>query len=374
MMTMSLKERRQRGSILAEFAPTLFVIFITSFFPLMNLIGVVTGAATVMLVTTEAASNAAAQETYPNSLEAMSSDATKFLQGDFAKFAHIEAAGGYHNCGIDLYTQVTNTNGTINSVGPNTPVSPPVDLTDNVYEFAATCNYFVGPFISLGNIPGFGQIPGVGAPFRLVFRATRMVEHPAGLATTAGGNDSADSNGAAPSLFDRSVTPSGNTAAAAYNYYGEWRDPKIFDQIAAAGQTVVSINVVVIDASKPWQPSGVVINPRQIAWIDTNAVGAWQVAPTDSVLDANGYGGITNGISYMMRNSSAGGLIAYNGSSPPPVVPNNGGYSQPGLFLVGDTLTNYNLPNSGPLNFMINDNDLTDNSGTQVVRIIVTQG
>src|ERR1700733_5096574 len=113
MMTMSLKERRQRGSILAEFAPTLFVIFITSFFPLMNLIGVVTGAATVMLVTTEAASNAAAQETYPNS-------------------------------GIDLYTQVTNTNGTINSVGPNTPVSPPVDLTDNVYEFAATCNYFVG--------------------------------------------------------------------------------------------------------------------------------------------------------------------------------------------------------------------------------------
>ena len=125
MMTMSLKERRQRGSILAEFAPTLFVIFITSFFPLMNLIGVVTGAATVMLVTTEAASNAAAQETYPNSLEAMSSDATKFLQGDFAKFAHIEAAGGYHNCGIDLYTQVTNTNGTINSVGPNTPVSPP---------------------------------------------------------------------------------------------------------------------------------------------------------------------------------------------------------------------------------------------------------
>jgi hypothetical protein len=372
---MSLKKRRPSGSILAEFAPTLFVIFISSFFPLMNLIGVVTGAATVMLVTNEAASNAAAQENYSNSLEAISTGATKFLNGDFAKFAHIEAAGGYHNCGIDLYTKVTNTGGATSFVGPNTPVKPPVDLTDNVYEFAATCNYYVGPFISLSNIPGFGKIPGVGAPFRLVFQATKMVEHPSGLTNTTDSNASGDgSNDAAPSLFDRSLTSSGNSSASsAYNYLGEWRDPKIFDQIAAAGQTVVSINVVVIDASKPWQPSGISVNPGQTAWIDTNAVGAWEVAPNTTALDANGWTNDLDDIANMMKNSPAGGLIAYSGSVPPPVVPNNGGYSQPGLFTVGDTLTNYNLPNPGALNFMINDNDITDNSGTQVVRVIITQ-
>jgi hypothetical protein len=373
MIKVSLKQRRQSGNLLAEFAPTLFIIFITCFFPLMNLIGVCTGAVTVMLVTTEAASNAAAQESYANSLDAVSAGASRFLSGDFARFAHIQPAGGYHACGIDLYTQITSTDGVARQIGPNSPIPPPVDLTDNVYEFGAVSNYLIGPFVGLESVPFFGKIPGVGAPFRMVFRATRMVEHPHGLATTAaGGNDSSDtSGGSAPALFDRSIAPSNGTAAS-YNY-GEWRTPNIFDQIAAAGQTVVSINVVSVDAAKGWQASGVSISAGQTAWIDTNAVGQWLVAPNSTSLDANGWQNDLNDIANMMKNAPSGGLIGYGGSSPPTVVPNNGGYSQPGLFVVGDTLTNYKLANPGPLNFMINDNDITDNSGTQVVRVIVTQ-
>jgi hypothetical protein len=362
--------RRPTGTALTEFGPVLFVLMIVVFFPAVNLLGLATGAATLLLFTNEAVSSAACQEGYNNSLAAMSASASHQLNGGFAKFANLRATGGFASCGVDLYTRITNVTGQTTQVGPNEPLNTPVDLSDNIYEFIGISKCTIGPVISMSSVPLFSEVPGLGKPASLEIRATRMVEHPAGLTYATAG-----AGGQMPSVFSRALVSMGgsstSTPSAGYNY-AQWRLPNIFDQIAQAGQSVVSVNVTVVQSNQAWQQSGVMVMPGQSAWIDTSAVGTWNCAPNTAFYDANGQGAGAN-IYNVVKGAPGACLVGYYGSNPPVPVPLNSGVSGATLFFVGDTLTNHPLTGPGYLYFMMNDNCFQDNSGNQLVRIIVTQ-
>lgn len=90
--------------------------------------------------------------------------------------------------------------------------------------------------------------------------------------------------------------------------------------------------------------------------------------------DANG-SALLNGSVNEYNSVTAVALIGYVGT--PPAV-NMGmaaaNQSDPNMFFVGDTLTNYQLPNTGGLSFMCNTFANTTGivTGSQMVRIIIT--
>jgi hypothetical protein len=366
-LSLKVKRRTAKGSLIVEFGPVLFILFILVLIPLIDLISLATGAVTALLETNEAVSSAAVQEGYANSLNAMYTTCAKFFTSGFAKFTGLTPQYGYAACGMDLYIRTTPMSGAATLSPPNKPLSPPIDLTDNVYEFVGVNHCTIRPLISMEKIPILGSVPGLGQPAILQLSATHMVEHPTGLAYVT-----QSSGGSGPQPFPRLLT-SANPPANVSGYNYNWRDPDIFQQIANAGQTVVSQNVVVIYANQPWQSSGVSLASGQTAWIDTNAVGLWNVKVGGTFSDANGGADLRPPWAWTVDSTATGGsLIGFCGSNPPTPVQANGGTTSPNMFVVGDTLTNYQLPAPGSLSFMINDNHYQDNTGTQVVRIIVT--
>ena len=195
-----LKRRDMAGSSIAEFAPVMYVILLLFMFPRINLMGLATAAATILLGTNCAVSTAASQATYTTALQSVVSAENSFLQTGFAKFAGISANGGYQNCGVDLYTQVT-TYGSSSPVlvGPDTPVPPPINVTNHLYEYAAMGHFQIAPLIAMSGIPLVNQIPGIGQPIQMNFRAVKMVEHPQGLSFSA--PSSGSYSGALPGIF-----------------------------------------------------------------------------------------------------------------------------------------------------------------------------
>ena len=366
-----LQERKAYGNTIAEFGPTLFVLLLLFAFPLIDLLGIAISAATVILATNCAVGSAASQATYTSALQSAISAESSFLQSGFAKFANIIATGGYQNSGIDLYTQVT-TYGTTNPalVGPNTPVPPPINVTSQMYEYAAIGHFQIAPLINMSGVPLVNQIPGLAQPVQMSFRAVKMVEHPQGLSFDA--PSSGNYSGQLP-VFARTpiITANQTTTTVAANS-PIWRTPDIYNQIAAAGKTVVSTTIFTVYGNLNWQSPGITIHPGQTVWLDSNAVGSWGVSSLLS--DANG-SALLNGSVNEYNSVTAVALIGYVGT--PPAV-NMGmaaaNQSDPNMFFVGDTLTNYQLPNTGGLSFMCNTFANTTGivTGSQMVRIIIT--
>ena len=346
--------------------------------------GLATAAATIMLITYLAVGSAASQATYTSALASVVSSETSFLQTGLAKFAKITPTGGYQNCGVDLYTQVT-TYGTSTPVlvGPNSPVPPPIDATNQLYEYAANGQFEIAPLIGMSGIPLVNQIPGLGQPVQMHFSAVKMVEHPQGLSFNANSNGGTYS-GQLPLYSRTPIVTSGSSNQTSNSPI--WRTPDIFHQIANQGQTVVSTTVFVVHQDTtlvglPWQSSGITVLPGQNVWMDSNAIGEWQMCGNQ--FDANGlppatYDSVLPACYYDHR-FNGNGLIGYLGTPPffwdgHPAANQN----DPNEFFVGNTLTNYHLPSSGVLNFMANTcmhypGGQNQSSGDQLVRIIITQ-
>ena len=144
-----------------------------------------------------------------------------------------------------------------------------------------------------------------------------------------------------------------------------WRDPTIFQQIQAAGETVQSVNVVIVQATNPnWTPAGVNLHPGQKIWIATQAIGMWKwdaVTSTSPLTDANGSStemASAEGSDFKDENAPVGSLVGEFGTTNP--------------FMVGNTLINYSPQNSGAFGLCMNDaSTYTDNVGAQMVRVIV---
>ena len=259
------------------------------------------------------------------------------------------------------------------------PAVPSVDTVANIYELSVTSTYSVAPLINLSAVPILGAVPGLGQPVTLTFTANRPVEHPGGLQTVAAATGGAF--GGPSSYFSRVLSGSA-TDATASNV--TWRTPNIYQQIKNAHQTIVSVNVFVVQANNPnWTPSGVTVASGENVWIDTQAIGTWSYYPmsqqSSSVAslvqwDANG--------STFMRCSPNPDATALGGSLVG-VVGGGSVASNPNAFLVGDTLTNYSLTGAGQLYMMANLSSgqyasapsygAPSSWGAQMVRVIVTQ-
>ena len=359
--------RSQKGSLI-EFAPVLFILFSLILMPIIDLIALGTGTATLVLLTHKSATQAANSADYDTALEKMVQETNSDLKSGFAQFALIKPVKGYQNCGTDLWVKATNyRSGTTVNFGPNTPVPPPVDLSNNIYEYTARATCEVGPLVNMGLIPFLAGVPGLGRPATITFDATRSVEHPNGLdngQTLASLNK--DSGGNVPK-FDRSPT---GTPAIGLNNSG-WNYPNIYDAIAQAGQKVLAENVLIVKGTDDWVNTGLNVSPGQIVWVDSRADGAWSNNPGPTTFDANGE---ANGMAAWKVFSGAypGALIGCIGL-PPATTAATGALSSSQLFGVGKTLTSHPVTGSGAISLMINDNYRPNNQGLQVVRIIITQ-
>ncbi|MGD9679910.1 MAG: hypothetical protein AB7W16_01890 [Candidatus Obscuribacterales bacterium] len=189
---MRRKVRSNEGAALtAEFAPALFVFFLIVLFPLINLIGMATGASVVYFVAGQTAISAGNAASYPSALDQVQSTANTLVSSGFGQFAKLQPVGGYNGCGVDLYTTQTSVNSSnVTTSGPNTPLAVNPDTSNNLYSYDTVATYDVGPFVNMSAMPFIGGIPGVGKPARLTFSASRNIEHPDGLTgigSTVGG-------------------------------------------------------------------------------------------------------------------------------------------------------------------------------------------
>jgi hypothetical protein len=342
---------------IAEFAPALYVLFIIVLMPLLDLATTFVAGATQYLASNDFVAKAATQPDYPTALNSMANEAYQFQSSGLAQFVHMAANGGYTGCGDDLFVLSTDiASGTVTSSAANQPLGQPINTKNTMYEFSVRSQYSVSPLVNLSAVPLLGAIPGLGKPMEFVFVANRPVEHPGGLQAASGGNV----------VGGGSVTPfarvPGNPAVAATPSSVTWRTPAIYSLIQAAGQTVVNANVIIVQANNPnWTTTGLTISSGQKIWIDTNASGSWSVGgvPPYPAIDANGYAG-ANVNGGPLVSAPGGSLVGKVGTAGPP-------------FLVGDDRYNYPPAGTGALAMIINDGFMPDNTGAQMVRIIIVQ-
>lgn len=356
---------RSKNGKIAELPLVLFILFVLLALPLIDLLCIVMAFGAESLMTHECATAAASQRDFDKVLTAVNEVASTFKQSGLASFSKMVPVAGYKSSGVDLFIEASNfrTVGTTEKFAANTPVPPPIDQNNWVYECTAQSKFQVGPAISMSGIPFLADIPGLGKPVVLTTTASRAAEHPDGLC--GNGNKIASTSGL-PS-FNHNPTSSLTGPAAGPDGSG-WNYPGIYDAIKAKGQTVVSQDVIQVYANDGnWLQTSVGVLPGQFVWLDTRAAGQWTVLGNGTyITDANGYSG--NNSSWLHPNQPS--LVpSANWASLCGQVGNN----QP--FMVGNTLTNYAVNQTGNLKLIVNDTpgSYGDNVGLQTVRIIITR-
>lgn len=344
--------RSNKGQMMAEVAVTMCIFFCFFMFPLIDLLGLATSASTLVLLTHQTASAAAAQQSFAGALESISNESNTFANSSFAKFAKITPTGGFKKSGIDLYITVTNfhTNKTT-VIGPNLPLPSSADELQNIYEYTCKCNYLIEPLMPMASVPLISEIPGLGKPTNLRFAASRAIEH---LVIPK-----LNSNVAMlPQILNTSSSSSSTSSTATDPTGGGWNNPQIYQQIAAAGQHVVSSDVLIVDAvNENWTVSRAYAAAGQRVWIDTRADGQWSGSSVSQPFDANGYS------PPMIAGMPAGALEGRVGDTGAP-------------YMSGKTQFNFSPPaGSGYVQFRFNDNpgQFYMNNGEMIVRVIVTE-
>jgi hypothetical protein len=348
------------GSTLAELPLTLTILVFFVVMPMIDLVGLATGACTAYLLAHETASRASQQRRYADAVDSIQTTAASFNQTGFSHFAKMVPVGGYGGSGVDLYVDASNyrTNMT-NRFGPNSPVPAPIDLSSWVYECTTQATFEIGPTIDLSFVPLLGLVPGLGKPALLTYCASRAAEHATGLEQSAppGGNNN---GGSVPPL---NQTPSQTNFSGILQ--SGWDLPNIYELIAAAGQTPVSEQVVVVDANNwQWTDTGINVGPGQKVWLDLRADGSWTNKSSGIPMsDANGIPEPFQN-TFVDPNAGAAALIGKVGSSTP--------------FFVGTSFQNYAPGSVGEVSLICNDtpnspSSYVDNVGKQTVRVILTQ-
>jgi len=178
---------RRRNGNTAEFGPALLILFLFAIFPLINLLGLGTGEATVYLLAQEAANHTSQANNYSDALASMQSIANQFMGTGFAAFAKLVPMGGYNSCGANLWVQQTAVaSQQATMYGPNQGVNNPIDANANIYEYSVHARYQCGPLINLSAVPLIGSVPGLGPPATLMVCVNRAVEFPDGLIASGG--------------------------------------------------------------------------------------------------------------------------------------------------------------------------------------------
>jgi hypothetical protein len=370
--------RNNRGSSeLSEFAPVLYIMFLLILLPLLDIVTVFVAGTTQYLATNDFAAKAATQADFSSALNSMANEAYQFQANGLAQFVHMVPEGGYTGCGDDMYVLTTDIGtGTVASSAANLPLNQPIDTKAKIYELSVKSIYSVSPLVSLAAVPVLGNVPGLGQPVTLTFVANRPVEHPGGLQAAANGG--VVGAGSVTNFARVNDNPGVSPPPTSIT----WRTPDIFKQIQAAGQTVVTVNVLNIQANYNnlptappggWVATGIVVQPGEKVWLDTQATGVWGCPGFLNNGDANGQANTPNwGANYDLAVNNMQ-LIGYIGS--PPILPygfSSGGTNDPRFIPSGDTLLNFPINYTGPISMACNDNQIGD-YGSQMVRVIITK-
>ncbi len=179
--------RRARNStgtaaLSAEFVSALVVFILIILFPMIDLICLTTGAATVYLTAKHCASKAGSSPTFSDALKNAESAAYQMEKSGFGEFAKLYPVHGFNDSGMDLYITETNINTNVSTrTGPNSPFVSVLDTQNCIYSYDAEVTYKVGPFVKLRWVPFIGSVPGLGRAAPLTFTASSHIEHPDGL-------------------------------------------------------------------------------------------------------------------------------------------------------------------------------------------------
>lgn len=350
--------RKQTGAAgIAEFAPTLAVLFLITF-PLINLLGVVCGYSCAALAAWQGARKASVANALSQGLQSMAQESFKISASGFGSFAKMKAIRGYAQSGADLYIRATNIyNGKTTTYGPNSGVPAPIDTASNIYECSARATFDVGPLVPMGYVPVLKDVPGLGCPARFAVTWDRAAEHPEGLVEE---QQDPTLTGGSSDLNLGSLLAQGNSSLVTELKNGGWNHPSIYDQIKAAGKEVIFDDVLQVDSRDfPWTDTGATYMPGDSLWIDFRSEGLWSAGTINyGYYDANG-------------DVNGGALIGKVGGTAQPAN------SDPS-FVVGVSCLNYQPSGSGKLFLRIDDDMVdpelfSDNDGLQSVRVIVAR-
>lgn len=349
-----------------EFVLCLSVFFLLIVVPLIDLLGLASGLATLCLLTHQAVSKASVQNRHSKALSALESEADAITDSGFGRFARLVPIEGYRNCGVDLFVTATNCKDqSTQTSNANQLLSGLIDPSTYVYEYTARSVFDVGPIVSLKAIPMLDQVPGLGRPATVSFSANRVIEHLDAISPERGRKAG---RGSKLSLNPDSQSGNGNGGVS---NVGGWNYPNLYQMIADAGQTVVDEDVLQVFANNPnWTVTDLNVQPGDKIWIDYRADGLW--TRTD--------GTITD---YSVPFFNADGDAKYRPHDFP-AASMVGRMGNGEAFFLGSRQWNFAPPQYGNLQLIFNCGHLplgstanaanyTDNRGSMTVRVVIAR-
>lgn len=347
---------RKSSGLIAEFAPALCVLLFLALMPMLDLMALAVGAGITYMMAMQVASQASKQQTFTTALTAAVQESGKFSHSGFANFTKLVPVGGYQQSGANLYVVADSfRNSGVHTFPANMPATPPVDPSTFVYEYQAKVACDVGPLIVMSGIPWINHVPGLGVPARLTFSSFRAAEFPDGVAeVTSVASNPNQEPALGPNIMQTTNDPPLPQTG--------WNLPYMYESISALGEQIIEIQVLQVYAiDSNWTDTGVGLTAtNQQIWFDSHANGLWSPDGV-GLADANGVPSPPNQPSCPMPTGPGSALIGRIGNNPP--------------FKVGRDYANYRPGQVGELYLIFNDccDCYADNTGSQTVRIIVTQ-
>lgn len=169
--------RNKRGSYIADFGPALFILVISVFFPLTNLVSITMRTALVNNAVQQTAAAAARAKTFNASISSTDLSAQAQASSTFSSLA--SNIGGFTTSNVQTSIIITNiASGT--STVQTTKLASPADTNVNVYAIRVTVTGTVSPLVSCSS-SHFGSIPGLTTPFSFTSTASSFSECTQGL-------------------------------------------------------------------------------------------------------------------------------------------------------------------------------------------------
>ncbi len=355
----NFRRRKARGSV-AETPLLMLVLFAIFAFPLIDLISLALAYGTVWFVAFQSASVASTQTDFKSSLSALVRKASDFNGNGFINMLKMTPIAGYNATGTDLYIEAVDFMDASKSetIGPNKPVPPPVDLTNRFYEISAESTYQVKPFIDLGSVPLLSYVQGLGSPITFTAKVKRCAEFPQGLVHGPASPGSTPASAAQPAPTTSFASP----ISVASQATEPWKRPKLYEEIEASGQKIVDHTVIQVPANNSaWTYSGIDVAPGQQVWIDFRADGVWGDPNLWAAKNLTADGTLSGSLNNPMTNG--GYPVYYLAGSVNPDRPNNI-YGTNNQFQVGSFYYHYQPTQAGRLMLGHNFGNINFQKGT----------
>lgn len=368
---------RRRNGNTVEFVLSIWILILFIVLPLINLSALGIGYATAMFLVHQCSTAATSQRVYEQARDNVRATSQRLLNSSFAKFSKMVPVGGLVNSGVDLYVDATEVaTGRSTTFGPNTPVpKAKVDPATTVYEYRTQGCFEVGPILSMAPIPFFSYVPGLGKPATIRVSSHRTADYADGVSGEASGSLALQGpTNTTPDMTLSSATGGGGPSNNS-NILGDWNYPHIYSAIHNAGQEVIAEDVLQVPASASWvstiiHPSA----PNQQLWIDLRSEGSWSTQNGGPTSDADGRF-LRVAQDYVTSRNLTGWTFEPDGTATKTLGNLMGKLDDGTPFNIGKLRLNFTPPGTGQLFLQINDDDgnLTENTGVQTVRVILSQ-